>query len=221
MTQPAQIQLTAEELSRLKVAVDRDAPEFSDRLNRFLEVELIELPWFLQHRILDVQSPLPFPARRVYVAANARVIRVLSRHLEHLHEVAAEDPPTGLEDESNAKLYAVECNGLAMAYGVGEIAISSFDEIPFHQELDDKEQRTVDDLRARFADRIRPEDRSRTAQGWEFHSWVVAVSSLIERTLIVPPDGKLIRRDTKHAMYLPIPYGNHWGIRDGRLVPIG
>src|SRR5262245_37325732 len=126
MTQPAQVQLTAEELSKLKVAVDRDAPEFSHRLNSVLEVEQAELPWVRQHRILDVQSPWPIPARRVYVAAGAHGIHVLSRHLEHLHEVAAEDPPTGLEEEANATLYAVECNGLTEAYGAGEMGIESF-----------------------------------------------------------------------------------------------
>lgn len=215
------VHLTAEELLELRVAVERDAPEFADRLDGSVEIEQVKLPWFPRHRILDVQSPVPFPARRVYVAVGTSRIRVLSRHIEHLHEVAAEDPPTGLDDEATAKLYAVECSGVAAAYGVGEFVIESFDEVPFYGQLKDDEQRVVDDLRARFADRIRPETRHHTARGWEFQSWLVAMSSLIERTLIVPLDGKLLRHDTMHAMYLPIPYGNHWGIRNGRLVPIG
>jgi hypothetical protein len=223
MTPPASphVQLTPEQHAAMRVAIDRDAPWFADRLNRFTEIERVELPWFARHQILDVQSPVPFPARRVYVAVGAGGVRVLSQHLENLHAIAADDPPSGLDDAGNAALYASECNGLAAAYGVGELRIETFGEIPFYAPRKDAEQRVVDDLRARFEERIGPETRTRTAGGWQFQSWLIAVSSLIERTILVPPDGKLVRTDTMHASYLPIPYGNHWGLRDGRLVPIG
>lgn len=214
------VQLTVNELARLRAEVERDAPRFADRLNRFAEIEQVDLPWFRRYRILDVQSNVPFPAQRIYVAMGSRTF-VLSGHADHLREVAAEDPPTGLEDEMQAKNYAVECNGLAEAYPVGELVIESFDEIPFYKELGDSEQRVIDELRSRFATRIRPEDRTHTDRGWVFHSWLIAMSGLIERTLIVPPDGKLLRNDTMHATHMPVPFGNHWGMRNGRLVPIG
>jgi hypothetical protein len=215
------IRLTTDELSRLQVEVNRDAPQFADRLDRFLEVEQLALPWFRKHRILDLRANLPFPARRIYVAAGAARMRVLTGHLENLRAVAAADPPAELGDEASAKDYAVHCNGLAAAYPVGELAIASFDEIPFVAQPDERRQQTIDDLRARFAARIHAEERARTDEGWTFHSWLVASSSLIERTLIVPPDGAMVRRDTVHAAHLPVPYGTHWGMRNGRLVPIG
>src|SRR6266545_1559363 len=152
------VQLTPAEQAQLRAAVERDASEFAHRLAHPLEVDRLEQPWFRRHRILDVQSAIPFPARRLHVVAGGTDMRVLTAHLEHLQRTAASDPPLDLDDEENAAAYAAYGNAWTRVHVLGELAISSFAEIPWHDDLDDAQRRTIEELAARWGEAIRPEE---------------------------------------------------------------
>src|SRR5687768_5893477 len=97
------IELTPDELARLRTATERDAHAFVDRLSGRLDVERIEQPWFRRFRILEIDSPVPFPARRLHVAVSDTELLVLTGRLQHLQQVAADDPPSGLDGKNDAE----------------------------------------------------------------------------------------------------------------------
>ena len=215
------IQLMPAELAELRAAVEKGAPEFAHRLANPTEVDRIEQPWFVRHRVLDVQSAVPFPARRIHVVAAEGEMRVLTAHLEHLQETAAADPPADLDGAENAAAYAGYGNAWTRVHALGELKVGSFDEIPWYGDLDDAQRKVIDDLRATWGPEIRPETRRLSFDGWVFHSWWIAMGKLIERELVVPRDGQLRRIDQVRAAELPVPPGNHWQFVNGRLVPVG
>jgi hypothetical protein len=215
------VQLTPAEHAQLRAAVERDAQEFAHRVANPLEVDQIEQPWFRRHRVLDVQSAVPFPARRIHVVASGTDMHVLTAHLEHLQRTAASDPPLDLADEDSAAAYAASGNAWTRVHALGELQVASFDEIPWYANLDGAQRKTIDELAARWGHAIGPEERRRGPDGWVFHSWWVAMRKLIERELVVPQGGQLRRVDQVRAEELPVPPGSHWGMVNGRLVPIG
>lgn len=215
------IKLTADEQAHLRAAVEAGNREFVGRLRGKLEIDRYDQPFFRRHRILEVSSALPFPARSITVAAWDGGMHVLTGHIEHLQAVAAHDPPLDLDDETKAAGYAEHGHGWTRAYALGELKIGTFSDIPWHATLDAAAEAVIDDIAARFGDAISVETRRRVDEGWAFHSWWIAHRQLIERELIVPRDGKLRRNDTIHARDLPLPAGTHWGFVDGRYVPIG
>jgi hypothetical protein len=212
--------LTPTELARLRAVAERDAPAFSDRLAGPIEVARIEQPWFRRHRILAVQSAAPFPARVIHVAASDGEVLVLTAHLENLQRVAALDPPS-LADEESAATYAAYGNAFTRSAPYGEMTIASFDDIPWQPGLDGVENERVEDVHARWSPVIRPETRHRDEEGWHFRSWWISTRRLIERELVVTPDGQLRRSDQVHEEHLPIPLGRHWKFVKGRLIPVG
>jgi len=214
-------QLSPTQLTRLREAAERDAHAFVDRLSGPIDVHEITQPWLRRHRVLEIGSAAPFPARALFVVVNDREIRVLNARLENLQRAAAEDPPLRMEREDNAADYAAYGHAWTTPAAMGELRIESFDEIPWHARLDDKSRQQIDELRARFGDAIRPEERKQTSEGWHFRSWWIATRQLIERELIVEANGQLRRIDQVHAEYLPLPPGRHWKLVDGRLIPAG
>jgi hypothetical protein len=215
------IKLSAAEQQALRVAVERDAPELSDRLAHPAEVDRYDQPFFRRHRILEVAWATPFPAKSVTVAAWDDGMHVLTAHIEHLQAVAAHDPPLDLDDETKAAGYAEHGQGWTSAYALGELKIGTFSDIPWNGFREPEDDTIIDDLGKRFGDRISIERRERVPEGWRFHSWWLAHRQLIERELIVPRDGKLRRIDTIHARDLPVPAGNHWRFVNGRYLPVG
>jgi hypothetical protein len=213
--------LTAAELARLRAVALRDAPAFADRLAGPIDVERIEQPWFRRHRILAVQSPAPFPARVIHVAASDSDLRVLTAHLEHFQQIAASDPPAGLADEYAAATYAAYGNAFTRSAPYGEMTIASWDEIPWQPGLDGVQNERVEDVHARWSPVIRAQTSRRDDDGWHFHSWWIAARRLIERELIVAPSGHLRRIDQVREEDLPVPLGRHWKFVKGRLVPVG
>ena len=207
----------------LRVAVAREARHFAHRLDRPLEVERREQPWFRRHEVLDVQSPVPFPAMRLYVAVagDDDAVRVLTAHLANLHRVAEADPPPGLDDPERAEDYAVFANAWTCEATLGELKIADVDDIPWPDGLGREALAEVRELRRRFAPAVGPEQRWRTADGWAFRSWWVVMRRLVERELVVPPDGRLRRTDVVHAVDMPLPAGRLWKVVAGRLIPIG
>jgi hypothetical protein len=215
------ITLSADELAQLRAAVERDASEFEQRLANPLTVQRLEQPWFRKHRILDVASAVPFPARRVHVAAWDGGMRVLTAHLENLQAVAEHDPPLDLDDETKAAAYATYGNAWTRIYALGELKIGTFSDIPWFADLDAAQEALVAELAGKLGDAIAPEQHERIAEGWRIRSWWVAHRRLIERELVVPRDGRLRRTDTIHAEDLPLPAGNQWRHVNGRFVPVG
>jgi hypothetical protein len=215
------ITLSPQEQDQLEAAVREDAASFADRLGGNLKIEQIDQPWFRRHRILEIGSPMPMPARKIFVAVWDGGVHVLSEHLEHFQKVAAHDPPLNLDDEANATGYATFGNAWTRAYALGELKIGTFSDIPWYPKLEAAEQARIDELGARLGGSIAPEQHHRSDAGWVFKSWWVAHRQLIERELVVPRDGKLQRNDTIHAADLPLPPGNQWRFVSGRLIPVG
>ncbi len=215
------ITLTPAELALLRTAVERDAAEFAPRLASPLGFDRLDQPWFRKHRILDVSSAVPFPARRVHVAAFDGGMRVLTAHLEHLHQVAAHDPPLDLDDQTKAVAYATYGNAWTRTYALGELKIGTFSDIPWFASLDETQQTQIDQLARQFGDAVKPEQQQRGEDGWVIRAWWIAHRRLIERELVVPRDGQLRRTDVIHAEDLPLPPGNQWRFVNGRLIPVG
>lgn len=215
------ITLSPAELRHLRSAVERDASELEHRLSHPIEVDRYEQPFFRRHRILEISSAIPFPARSITVAAWDGGMHVLSANLEHLQGVAAHDPPLDLDDETRAAGYARHGQGWTSDYALGELRIGTFSDIPWLASLDDAQEAVISDLAARLGDAITVEQRRRVAEGWSFRAWWLAHRCLIERELVVPLDGTLRRNDTIHARDLPVPAGNHWRFVNGRYLPVG
>lgn len=215
------IALSPQEQDQMEAAVREDAPSFADRLGGDLKIERIEQPWFRRHRILDISSAMPFPARRIFVAVWDGGVAVLSARIDHLRRVAAHDPPLDLDDEQKAADYATFGNAWTREYANGELAIGTYSDIPWYPKLAPEEQARVDELGARIAASIAPEQHRRTDEGWVIRTWWLAHRRLIEREIVVPRDGQLRRTDTIHADELPVPPGHQWRMVNGRYLPVG
>jgi hypothetical protein len=216
------VELSPARRAALRVAVAREARPFAHRLDRPIDIERREQPWFRRHEVFDVQSPVPFPAMRLYVAVTGDDdVRVLTARLANLHRVAAADPPPGLDDPERAEDYAVFANAWTCESALGELKIADIDDVPWPDGLGREALAEVRELRRRFAAAVGPQERRRTADGWAFRSWWVAMRRLVERELVVPPDGRLRRTDTVHAVDMPLPAGRLWKVVAGRLIPIG
>jgi hypothetical protein len=215
------ITLSPQEQDQLEAAVRADAASFLDRLAGNLKIERIEQPWFRRHRIVEVASPMPMPARRLFVAFYDGGVSVLNARIDHLQRVAAHDPPLNLDDEANAAAYATYGNAWTRVYANGELKIGTFSDIPWHANLGADEQARVDELGKRVGDAIAPEQHRRTDGGWVIRTWWVAHRMLIEREITVPLDGQLTRNDTIHAEDLPLPAGQVWRMVNGRYLPVG
>ena len=171
--------------------------------------------------MVEVQSALPSPSLGLCVVFTpGGECRVLRGHPEVLAQMAAADPPDLLTGENQARAYATYATAWTTDAQWGEMPVTSFDEIPWRTVLHAEERGAVDDLRARIGTRVRPATMEASAEGWRLRSWVVSESRVIEREVLVPADGRLVRVDTVHGDKLPIPPGRVWGIVGGRLVPV-
>lgn len=215
------VQLTPAELARLRAAAERDAHAFVDRLAGPIEVEQVDQPWFRRHRVLEIQSGAPFPARALNVIANDGELLILNARIDHLQQAAAADPPAGMDRLDNAAAYAAYGNGWTSTSAMGEVRLDAFDDIPWQASLDDAQRARIDELRQRWSAAIRPETSEPSADGWRFRHWCIATRQLIERELVVAPDGQLRRTEHVHEQYLPVPPGRYWRFVKGRLVPVG
>ncbi|MBK7585211.1 MAG: hypothetical protein IPI67_34115 [Myxococcales bacterium] len=216
------VQLDGATLQAIDQAIIDERPDLEPGLDD-IELDRLVQPYFSAHTLLVATCGVPFPARSVVLAlgpAGEGRPLLLSHNLARLQAVAAAEPPSGLEERGRARDYAGHGNDWTTPSLNGELALASFDHIPWH-ELDEAGRVEVARLSERFAPTIQPEVALRTANGWTFHSWLVADRQLIERRLSVPPDGRLERADRVHVRQLPVPEGNVWDLRDGRWVPVG
>ena len=210
-------QLSPPDLDALRAAIARELPDFTARLNQAMLVE-IEQPFFLHTRIIEINSPLPAPARIVYCARMADGnIAVLSGRPEALRVLCKSDPPAC--DHREAALVLANVIAVWIVDALGELRIASFGEIPWRTELTDAERARVDALRASHAARIAAPDLEAVEGGFALRYWSVARSRLIRRSIRIATG--TVEVTSEVVAELPVPPGRVWSMVDGRLIPIG
>jgi hypothetical protein len=216
------VRLTPAEHAALRAAAERDAPAFAPRLDRPVDVVRLEQPWFRRHRVLELVSAAPPPDRRIHVAVGPTgTVLMFTAHIERLRQVAAEDPPPGLDERDAAADYATYGDFWTRVSALGELIVEAFDEIPWYPAPDAAQRERVALLRAAWAESITTQVCRRTDEGWSLRSWRLIERRLVERELVVPRDGQLRRRDATRATELPVPPGRYWKLVNGRGVPAG
>jgi hypothetical protein len=216
------VRLGADHLGHLRATIEQQAPRFAPRLTGPLLAFEICQPFFARHRVLQVQSPSPFPATAIHCVWDGAAMAVLTGRLDHLVAVAEADPPSGLTDAGTARVYGNLVDAWTSGNWLGDLQVGSFAEIPWKSPLTDEERDRVEDLRARFETDIQPPVLVRgPASGYVLSRWIVADRHLIARRLHLPADGQVRREDDVRAEDLPVHPGRVWGMVDGRLIPIG
>lgn len=186
-----------------------------------LETEVLLQPWFQNHRIVEVRSPLPHPPLQAHLAlAPDDAWLLLTGHLETLNHLARRDPPS-LQTDQEALRYANLVDWWTTESRLGELLLDSFQEIPWLRPLSPEQRAYVRHLEDRFAAQIHPLRIERQEGAWGVTKWLLSAARLLRRTLTVTPQGQLSRQDEVLAEDLPCPRGEFWGFVDGRLVPIG
>ncbi|HIA04750.1 MAG TPA: hypothetical protein EYN66_23130 [Myxococcales bacterium] len=99
--------------------------------------------------------------------------------------------------------------------------IQEFDEIPFLDDLDPIEQVLIDDLKDAVESMIRPLHMEEYDDGFIMVKWLLSEQRLICRALEITFGGEVARTDEIFDSTLPVSAGHYWGMRNGRLVPIG
>lgn len=205
----------------LAAVVKTEQPDFAPRLPG-IETAIVEQPFFARTAILDVTSPLPTPSRRLYMASpKPGEFHVLTGHIEHFNQVAAAELPEGLEDPPLAREYLFYADAWTTAFTGRELALSSVDDIPWWESLDDAQQAEVDEVKRTFGSKIQPMALYMAFPRYGLRRWVLVGQTLVERVLTVSMAGQFTRAETVHRRGLPVPPGRIWGLKGGRLVPMG
>lgn len=218
---PKPVRLSPAELDALRAAVAHERPPFSSRLAGPLNVTEIGQPFFARHRVLEVASPMPMPATKIYAIVGPAGTHVLSTHLDNFVSAAAHDPPPNLASADVARPYANLGDAWTSDNEWGDFLVQSFAEIPWKSKLTEEEQAKVKALEAQLGGAITPLGLHAEGDGHVLSKWVVANRRLVARRLIVPHNGLLQRHDEVRAEELPVHPGRLWGFADGRLVPTG
>ena len=216
--------LAAPEIEAIRRIVSDQAPRFAHRAapGAPIQGQWIQQPYFRRHRIVEVGSPVPLPAMRVHgVQSSDGTFMILTGHLDHLREVARAEPPEAITDPESARGYANAVDFWTTENDLGDLLVSSFDEIPWRKNLTESDQRRIAALQSSLGAQIEPPTVQSGAQGVTVTKWVLANQRLLRRQLVVPGDGQVTRTDQVIAEDLPAPSGKLWGFVKGRLVPTG
>ncbi len=198
-------------------------PWFAERAAGSVTAELITQPFFSYHRVVEILSHVPHPAQSVHVAfLPSGQVCVLTANLAGLCGMAMVDPPRILSDEQTALAYANMADYWTTDNTAhGELLLGSLDDVPWHDDLDEVDQMVVESLRETVAADIALPRAERQGNVWVVVKWVLTAARLYRRTLMVYQDGQVARHDELLDQELPVPPGQHWGMVDGRLVPVG
>lgn len=217
------VSLSAETTEQIKRALIGGLSFWGSRTST-ISVEELEQPFFKSWKILEVVSPSPLPDIRAYLAwkpgsTPGGQLLLLSGVPQHLHEVATSEPPRGLADDQTAESYAWNASSWISDAMLRDFRLDSVTDLPWLSQLKPEETAVKDEL-TREA-RITPPKTQRTAQGFELHYFLVNNKRLIERTIRVPPDGLLTRKDAVLREGLAVPPGRVWKMLNGRPRPVG
>jgi hypothetical protein len=214
--------LSAAEREQLGRAIARDRPELAAPLSGpIVQTELLLQDLFPRQRVFIVEAP-GFHSAQIHVAwLRSGEMLVLTGHVKNFCALAAADPPAGLSDPKIATEYAEQASDWTATSQFGALRIGSVDEIPWFAKPSADDQARIDEVRAAFAARIAPQKLFASAFTYELVYWLIDNQRLIERTLVVYPNGQFACNDQVHAQGLPIPQGRYWGTVNGRIVPVG
>jgi len=217
------IRLSPAELLALKGAVGFQLPQFGPRVSAGdIRLSLMHQPWFVRHRIVEIESPGTFPAYQVHCAFDtAGQCGILTGNLVVLNAVVTADPPPRLAAADDAVVYANLIDHWTTESRLGELLIHSLDEIPWFEELDPVEEMLIEDLGEQVGHLMGPLKVRAEGTGFVVEKWLLIACQLIYRELHVSADGHVERRDKVVDTELPCPKGEMWGMVDGRLVPTG
>ena len=218
------IRLLPREVEALRGAVALDRPAFEPRLAAGgLRTDQLLNPWFSTFRIIEVASEHVPPARMIHVALGPETGRVLSGNLSALNAIARHDPPPRIDTPEAARNYANITDFWTTESELGELLIGSLDEVPWYEDMDPVEEILIQDLAEQLAGQLgQPWIAPRgDAGGFVLVKWVVSNRSLIRRELHITPAGGVTRIEEVIDSELPVAPGRVWGMRGGRLVPIG
>ena len=221
------LSLSEHELATLRRAAASVVPSFDVRFDREVEVRLLNQPWFERHRLLEVASPSPLPARRIHFAVSDHATLCLSGgtpgpagHAQ-LDRLLDADPPEPIDTAQRGLDYALFVDFVTSRSELGELILSRFEDIPLFASLDDIESALVDGLREDLDGAIRPPDVRRADGGWLVEKWVLTAGALVRRQCHVGTDGRFSTEETVLDESMPVPHGRVWGFSNGRLVPVG
>lgn len=219
------VSLSAETTEQIKRALAGGLSFWGGRTNT-ISVEELEQPFFKSWKILEVISPSPLPDIRAYLAwkpggggSPGGQVLLLSGVPQHLHEVATSDPPRGLSDDQSAESYAWNAGSWISDAMLRDFRLDSIADLPWLSQLKPEEAAAKDEL-SREA-RIAPPKTQRTPQGFELHYFLLNNKRLIERTILVPQNGLLQRKDVVLREGLAVPPGRVWKMLNGRPRPVG
>ena len=218
------LELGPHDLAALQQGVSAQLPWFASRAAAGVTAELITQPFFAYHRVVEIMSLVPHPARSVHVAfLPTGQVCVLTANLAGFCGMAAVDAPRApLADARTVLIYANLADHWTCENSVpGELLLNSLDEVPWHPELDEVDQLVVETLQETVADHVAPPRAELHGGIWRVHKWVLTNATLIHRRLDVQPNGQVARHDELMDRELPVPSGQHWGMVQGRLVPVG
>lgn len=214
------IELSEEDQAALARAIDRDFRQLSVRLPR-AEISAIAQSWFVDHRILHVESATVEPAIAAHVVRKPDgEFDILTGRLAALNELVAREPARihGAED---AALYAHNADLWTTEYELSDMTLDRWDEMPWRKLLDDAQKARIEALNASLASEITPPATLEYGPGWRITKWVLCNRQLIFRVLDVGPTGELGRIDIVREKELPVHPGNWWKKINGKMVPIG
>src|SRR5690349_5241605 len=119
--------------------------------------ELLDQDIVPETRIFSVVFRTGQTRRLVYVAAPpSGEWSMLTGHVEHFNAVARL-APRDLADATRARRYAGMADTWTTSFEYGQLAIASIDDIPWSSWLDERDQRKIADVKARFGIAVGPE----------------------------------------------------------------
>jgi hypothetical protein len=210
------VTLTAEGRARFDELVARDLKPFT----LVVKDDLFQLGAVSQDAtptpILRVEM-LTRPLKKRFFIAAEPAWTLLTGHVDRFNALP-HAPVTSLE---RARAVARIADMSTTTWQLGQLAIASFDEIPWRPWLEDRDRKRIEAARATAGARIAPERESFHDDTYTFETWVVTEGTLLLRTLAVTTSGTFSRSDEIVADPVPVPLGRHWGLVDGRLIPTG
>ncbi|HEU0033949.1 MAG TPA: hypothetical protein VFQ53_25145 [Kofleriaceae bacterium] len=153
--------------------------------------------FFARHCVAEID----LGARTLHVALDDDGhVTVLTDHLDHLVQIAAADPPAGLDDLERARRYAQYADRVTEPSELRRI--EWFGAIRWRATLTDDERHYIEELRQ--LSRIDREVVEQLADRVLVKTWGIADRALVHRVLTVFPTGEVRREDAVIGHDLPI-----------------